>query len=129
MDELGCMQWIDWSAEYSADKKTIKKAIKYRLKKQSECQERWPMYASYAEDAKFQNKVWNNHFDHKDGPCVVMHDMSNIELPAPSSGDLNQALHNAYYGMCCVKAGVAMQLAVCAKLEIGGHKLVADNLN
>jgi hypothetical protein len=57
MDKLGCMQWIDWSAKNSADKKTIKKAIKYRLKKESECEERWPMYASYAEDAKFQNKV------------------------------------------------------------------------
>ncbi len=32
-----CMQWIDWSAKYSADKKTIKKAIKYRLKKELEC--------------------------------------------------------------------------------------------
>jgi hypothetical protein len=31
------MQWIDWSAKYSADKKTIKKAIKYRLKKELEC--------------------------------------------------------------------------------------------
>jgi hypothetical protein len=68
------------------------------------------MYASYAEDAKFQNEVWNNHFDPGDGAHVVMHDTTNIALPAPSSGDLNRALHNAYYGMCCAKAGVAVQL-------------------
>jgi len=41
---------------------------------------------------------------------VVMHDTTNIEMPAPSSGDMNRALHNVYYNMCCAKAGVAAQL-------------------
>jgi hypothetical protein len=39
-----------------------------------------------------------------------MHDTTNIPLPAPSSGDLNQALHNKYYNMCCAKEGIAVQL-------------------
>jgi hypothetical protein len=39
-----------------------------------------------------------------------MHDTTNIPLPEPSSGDLNRALHNQYYNMCCAKAGVATQL-------------------
>ena len=40
----------------------------------------------------------------------VMHDTTNIPLPNPSSGDLNQALYNKYYNQCCAKAGIAVQL-------------------
>ena len=36
--------------------------------------------------------------------------MTNIEMTAPSSGDMNCALHNVYYKMCCAKAGIATQL-------------------
>jgi hypothetical protein len=39
-----------------------------------------------------------------------MHDMTNIQLPAPSSGDLNHLLHTVYCNMCCTKAGVVAQL-------------------
>jgi len=80
------------------------------LKRELNCREQWPMYASYAEDSKFRKEVWNNHFDREGGPRVVMHDTTNVELPAPSSGDLNRALHNVYYNMCCAKGGVAVQL-------------------
>jgi hypothetical protein len=68
------------------------------------------MYASYAEDAKLRSTKWNDHFDPKTGPRVVMHDTTNIEMPKPSAGDMNRALHNVYYGQCCAKAGVAAQL-------------------
>jgi hypothetical protein len=68
------------------------------------------MYASHAADVKFRNESWNSHFDPVSGPRPVMHDTTNIEMPQPSSGDMNRALHNQYYGMCCAKAGVAVQL-------------------
>ena len=68
------------------------------------------MYASYEEDAELWDPSWDRHFDPKTGHLVVMHDTSNIPFPDPSSRDLNRALHNKYYGMCCAKAGVAIQL-------------------
>ena len=103
-------RWEDWEHLYGANKKTSRKALQYRLRKELDCRERWPMYASYAEDVKFRNESWNSHFDPADGPRPVMHDTTNIELPQPSSGDMNHALHNQYYNMCCAKAGVAAQL-------------------
>jgi len=68
------------------------------------------MYASYQEDARLRAESWNRHFNPENGHRVVMHDTTNIPLPNPSSGDLNRALHNQYYNMCCAKAGVAVQL-------------------
>ena len=73
-------------------------------------QDRWPMYALYAEDAKNQDSTWSVHFDPITGHGVVMHDSTNIPLAQPSSGALQRALYNSYYGMCCAKAGVAVQL-------------------
>lgn len=39
-----------------------------------------------------------------------MHDTTNIEMQQPTGGDLQRALHNQFYKMCCAKAGVAAQL-------------------
>ena len=72
---------------------------------------RWPIYASFAEDAKFRDHKWNVHFDTTKGHRVVMHDDStNIPLASPTNAALQRALYNSYYGMCCAKAGVAVQL-------------------
>jgi hypothetical protein len=68
------------------------------------------MYASYAEDAKFRDRTWDGHFDPNNGPRIVMHDSTNIPLAQPSCAALQRALYNSYYGMCCAKAGVAVQL-------------------
>ena len=87
--------------------RVLKTAICYRLRMELDCRKRWPLYASYA---KFRNPDWNRHFDTTNGHRVVMHDSTNIPYPNPSSGDLNRALHNKYYGMCCAKAGIAVQL-------------------
>ena len=96
--------------EYGCSNKVLKKAIIYRLRKELDCRKRWPMYASYEEDSRYRDPKWNHHFDPKTGPRVVMHDTTNIPLPDPSAGDLNRALHNMYYNMCCAKAGVGCQL-------------------
>lgn len=100
----------DFAAEYDCSKKPLLRAIRYRLRKVLDCRERWPMYASYQEDARLRAESWNRHFSPENGHRVVMHDTTNIPLPNPSSGDLNRALHNQYYNMCCAKAGVAVQL-------------------
>ena len=68
------------------------------------------MYASYAEDAKFRDPTWSGHFDPVTGHRVVMHDSTNIPLAQPTSAALQRALYNSYYGMCCAKGGVAVQL-------------------
>jgi hypothetical protein len=68
------------------------------------------MYASYAEDAKYQDSTWSVHFDPITGHHVVLHDLSNILLAQPSSVALQRALYNSYHGMCCAKAGVAVWL-------------------
>jgi hypothetical protein len=100
----------DFAAEYDCSEKPLLRAIRYRLRKVLDCRERWPMYASYQEDARLRAESWNRHFNAENGHRVVMHDTTNIPLPNPSSGDLNRALHNQYYNMCCAKAGVAVQL-------------------
>jgi hypothetical protein len=71
-------------------------------------QDRWPMYALYAEDAKNQDSTWSVHFDTITSPRVVMHDSTNITLAQPSSATLQGALYISYHGMCCAKAGVVV---------------------
>ena len=100
----------EYISEYGCSERVVKKAIIYRLQKELECRKRWPMYPSFREDAKYRNEKWNLHFNPETGKRVVMHDTTNIPLPDPSSGDLNRALHNVYYNMCCAKAGVACLL-------------------
>jgi hypothetical protein len=53
---------------------------------------------------------WNSHFNPADGQRVVMHDSTNIPMAMPNDAALQGALYNSYYGMCCVKAGVTVQL-------------------
>ena len=96
--------------EHKCSMPTLKKAIVYRLRLELACRKRWPMCASHEEDAKFRDPKWNRHFNPKTGHRVVMHDTTNVPLPAPSSGDLNRALHSVCCNMCCAKAGVATQL-------------------
>jgi len=96
--------------QYGCCHNTLMKAISYRLRKELDSRERWPMYASYEEDAKYRDRSWDRHFDPEKGHRVVMHDTTNIPLPDPSSSDMNRALHNKYYNMCCAKAGIAVQL-------------------
>jgi hypothetical protein len=103
----------DNAQDYNCSYNTLRKALQYRLRWELDCRVRWPMYASYEEDAKFRDaSVWSRHFDPDPvkGHRPVMHDTTNIPLPSPSSGHLNQDLHNVYYNQCCAKAGVAVQL-------------------
>jgi hypothetical protein len=100
----------DYEREYDCVYNTLMKAVQYRLQWELDCRVRWPMYASYEEDAEFRAPSRNQHFNPVNGHRPVMHDTTNIPLPSPSAGDLNRALHNKYYNMCCAKAGVAVQL-------------------
>ena len=104
------IRYQDYSREYDCRQSTLQNVIKTKLKLIIAARDRWPMYASYAEDAKFRADHWSDHFHPTNGHRVVMHDSTNIPMATPSDAALQRALYNAYYGMCCAKAGVAVQL-------------------
>jgi len=72
----------DFATGYGCSMKTLRKPIHYRLRLELDCRERWPLYVSYAEDAKFGPCA--RHFNPQNGHRVVMHDSTNIPLPEPS---------------------------------------------
>jgi len=47
---------VDFKSNYGVCKETLRAAIRYRLGKELDCRERWPLYVSYAEDAKFRKE-------------------------------------------------------------------------
>ena len=105
------IRYTDYATTYCCREQTLRNVIKLKLKRIIAGRNRWPMYASYAEDAKFRDgEMWSGHFDPSDGERVVMHDSTNIPLAQPSNAALQRALYNSYYGMCCAKGGVAVQL-------------------
>jgi hypothetical protein len=104
------IRFTDNATTYCCRGKTIRRVIIQKLRMIIATRDRWPMYASFAEDAKYRDRTWNGHFDPITGERVVMHDSTNIPLAQPSSAALQRALYNSYYGMCCAKAGVAVQL-------------------
>lgn len=106
-----CMQRLtDYESVYNCRVKTIRKVIRTKLRQIIAARGRWPIYASYSEDAKFRDTKWNSHFDTTNGHRVVMHNSTNIPMATPSDAAQQRALYNSYYGMCCAKAGVAVQL-------------------
>ena len=106
-----CMQRLtDYESTYICRTKTIRNVIRTKLLQILAARDRWPIYASYSEDAKFRDAKWNSHFDATNGHRVVMHDSTNIPMATPSDAAQQRALYNSYYGMCCAKAGVAVQL-------------------
>ncbi len=100
------VRYEDYEKQYRYREKSLRKAVKAKVDMVRVARSRWPMYAFYSEDAKFRAEHWSAHFDPVTGHQVVMHDSTNIPLARPSS----TALYNSYYGMCCAKAGVAVQL-------------------
>lgn len=104
------LRFVDYPTIYCCREKTLRIIVQRKLQLIKATRDKWPMYASFAEDAKFRDPKWNAHFDPINGHRVVMHDSTNIPLAQPSSAALQRALYNPYYGMCCAKAGVAVQL-------------------
>ena len=94
------MRIQDFEKEYDCSYKPLMRALRYRMRKVLDCRVRWPMYASYEEDAKLRAPGWNRHFNPVNGHRPVMHDTTNIPWPNPSSGDVNRALYNKYYNQC-----------------------------
>ena len=80
---------------------------------------RWPMYATHAEDIMICNSKWSDNFGNA---RVIMHDNTNIGLPTASDGDQQQSLYSEYYGECCAKGGVCIQLCgwICATHLVTG---------
>ena len=65
------------------------------------------MYATHNEDKLFRRDKWD---DEVGNTRIIMHDNTNIGLPTASDGDKQQSLYSEYYGECCAKGGVCIQL-------------------
>ena len=78
------------------------------------------MYASHEENNLFRNRKWSDDFGNA---RVIMHDNSNIGLPTVSDGDQQRSLYSEYYGGCCAKGGVCIQLYcwICSTHLVSGH--------
>jgi hypothetical protein len=98
----------DLTKDYNVSYKTAKRVFRSKLQIAMRARSRWPAYALHEEDKKFRAEHWNEHFNDK--TRVVMHDNTNVPLPAPSDAALNRATHLDYYGECCAKGGAALQL-------------------
>lgn len=104
------IRFSDYATIYNCREQTLREVVREKVRLVLATRERWPMYASYAEDAKFRDSSWSGHFDPVNGHRVIMHDSTNIPLAQPTCAALQRALYNSYYGMCCAKGGVAVQL-------------------
>jgi hypothetical protein len=100
----------DYVKSYESSDNAVRRVFRAKLEMVIEARKRWPMYASYTEDAKYRRGEWNTHFDPQSGARVVMHDNTNINFPSPSDADFQRAMFSDYYGGCVAKGGVALQL-------------------
>jgi hypothetical protein len=104
------IRFCDYIKSYDSSVNPVRRVFRAKLALVKAARKRWPMYASYTEDAAFRREEWNGHFDQESGARIVMHDNTNINLPSPSDADLQRALWSDYYGGCVAKGGVALQL-------------------
>ncbi len=54
------LRYKDFSKEYHCRAHTLRNVIKTKLGQIRAVRDRWPMYASFAEDAKFGDSQWND---------------------------------------------------------------------
>jgi hypothetical protein len=76
----------DLTKDYNVSYKTAKRVFRSKLQIAMRARSRWPAYALHEEDKKFRAEHWNTHFNDK--TRVVMHDNTNVPLPAPSDAAL-----------------------------------------
>lgn len=103
------IRFQEFEKEYDCSDKTLRNALRQNLRMVLECRARWPMYASYDEDAKFRDRSWDRHFDPETSNRLFLHDSTNISMARPSAAEPQRMLWNSYYHECCAKAGVACQ--------------------
>jgi hypothetical protein len=104
-------RWQDFEKSYGCTVKPLRAILKQKVKLVLAARKRWPMYASYEEDADLRAKQWNEHFDKKDGMRIIMHDATNVPFPTPQNAHLQRAMWSDYYGQCCAKGGISNQLS------------------
>ena len=126
------IRWRDKEVEHGATDKPLRKVVRHRLKLVQTCRDRWPVFAAYAEDAKFWREKWNEEYNPTDGPRPIFHDCTNIPLVMPADADLQRSLWSDYYSMPCAKGGVANQccswirgLPLCSG-HIGDSELIME---
>jgi hypothetical protein len=98
----------DIAKDYNVSFNPAKRVFRSKLQLAMRAQSWWPAYAMHEEDKKIRAEHWNEHFNEK--IWVMMHDNTNVPLPAPSDAALNRVTYLDYYGECCAKGGAALQL-------------------
>jgi hypothetical protein len=68
------------------------------------------MYALHQEDIALRDEQWNLHFEPTSGVQPVMDDNTNVPMQNPNDSGLSRALYLQYYGQCCAKGGISVQL-------------------
>jgi len=100
-------RWVDYEKEYNLNKDYCRRVFRSKLMLVIAARKRWPMYATHEEDNLFHNAKWSTDFGNT---RVIMHNNTNIGLPTASDGDQQRSLFSEYYGECCAKGGVCIQL-------------------
>jgi hypothetical protein len=104
------IRWQDYVHDYGHYKNGLRRIFKEKLRLVICARKRWPMYALHQEDVALWDEQWHLHFEPTSGVRPVMHDNTNVPMQNPNDADLNQALYSQYYGQCCTKGGVSVQL-------------------
>ena len=100
-------RWVDYEDDYGFNVISCRRVFRSKLALVLAARKRWPMYATHEEDNLFRNRKWSDDFGNA---RVIMHDNTNIGLPTASDGDQQRSLYSEYYGECCAKGGVCIQL-------------------
>mmetsp|Transcript_31596 Transcript_31596/g.76333 ORF Transcript_31596/g.76333 Transcript_31596/m.76333 type:complete len:492 (-) Transcript_31596:28-1503(-) len=103
-------RWQDFAQMYKCREKTLRGILKQKLLQEHGSRNRWPMYATYEEDAKLRDREWDVYFDPSDGERIIMHDATGLPWQCPTDAALQRALFSDYYGTTCAKGGISNQL-------------------
>ena len=106
--------------KYSLHKDSCRRIVRLKLVLVIGARKQWSMYATYKEDMLDCSSKWSDDFGNT---RVIMHNNTNIGLPRASAGDQQRSLYSEYYGKCCAKGGVCIQLCgwICATHLVTGH--------
>ena len=79
------------------------KMVLYQMK-------RWPKFATLEEDTKLRKEHWNDMIENNLPLRLIIHDMTDVPLDAPSDSETNRATFSKYYKGNCGKGGIFTQL-------------------
>lgn len=97
----------DMEAVWGIDKRYINRIKDAKSAIEMSAFRSWPRFASFEEDKELRNpQKWARY----DACRVIQWDMTNAPAQSFSDPSLYRATYSQYYGECCAKVGVGMQL-------------------